>query len=270
MRNYIVIVKKCAGTEQYTVVADSPEEVVEQYLKHIHVQANILKVNHFGLADIVVRLADGKRCPNNFYKIQFVSYTISEKEIEEQKKWTNRNTLVPMNYINSGEYRRKFDIIADGNIQLARTLYHYAKEMLIHRSGTEFEDMLWYDMRTFSEVDYAKTEKVTKEIQYPQYRIEKLKSYQNGTLLTMHTHPNSAVPSTADFNGFVERNYFASYVICHNGQIFQYSATQFIDENDARLYNVYINKWLREGLSIGQALENACNNIGYIAAKEVV
>ena len=69
------------------------------------------------------------------------------REIEEQRYGRNKDTIVNFSYIESGEYRRKFDSISD-NIKLNRLLYQLAKKMLKHRSGTLYEDMYWIDIDT--------------------------------------------------------------------------------------------------------------------------
>lgn len=64
--------------------------------------------------------------------------------LEFQRYGRNKSTLVNSKYISSGEYRKKFDKITN-NADLSRLLYSKAKEMLIHRSGTLYEDMYWID-----------------------------------------------------------------------------------------------------------------------------
>ena len=66
---------------------------------------------------------------------------------EGQRYGRNRDTLINKTYINSGNYRRKFDLISD-DIKLKRLLYLLAKKMLTHRAGTLFEDMYWIDPET--------------------------------------------------------------------------------------------------------------------------
>ena len=61
--------------------------------------------------------------------------------LEFQRYGRNKETTVDSSYISGGEYRRKFDSIID-NAAVSRILYSKAKEMLLHRSGTLFEDML--------------------------------------------------------------------------------------------------------------------------------
>ena len=75
---------------------------------------------------------------------------------ERQRYGRNKNTVVNQTYIASGEYRRKFDQITSDK-QVNRLIYKVSKEMLLHRSGTEYEDMYWIDAKTGS-VIYAQKE----------------------------------------------------------------------------------------------------------------
>ena len=67
--------------------------------------------------------------------------------LEYQRYGRNKETLVNKSYIESGEYRRKFDNATD-NRKLNKALYDAAKTALKHRSGTELEDMYWFDGET--------------------------------------------------------------------------------------------------------------------------
>lgn len=62
------------------------------------------------------------------------------KEQEVQRYGRNKNTVVNHSYINSGEYRKKFDGISNDKA-LNRKVYQITKKMLEHRSGTLLEDM---------------------------------------------------------------------------------------------------------------------------------
>ena len=59
---------------------------------------------------------------------------------EDQRYGRDKSTVVNKTYIESGEFRRKFDSIVD-DPKIARILYSLAKEMLLHRSGTHIEDI---------------------------------------------------------------------------------------------------------------------------------
>ena len=69
------------------------------------------------------------------------------REIEEQRSGRNRNTTINNTYINSGGYRKKFDNISSDE-SLNRLLFQLAKKMLLHRTGTLYEDMYWVDLET--------------------------------------------------------------------------------------------------------------------------
>ncbi len=62
--------------------------------------------------------------------------------MEDQRYGRDKSSLVNKTYIDGGDYRNKFDKITD-NPEIARILYYLSKEMLLHRSGTQTEDMYW-------------------------------------------------------------------------------------------------------------------------------
>ena len=77
----------------------------------------------------------------------------------------NKNTTINHAYVNSGEYRKKFDKISD-NIKLNRLLYQLVKQILNHRSGTLFEDMYWIDSNNLKIVAEETSALIEKEIVY--------------------------------------------------------------------------------------------------------
>ena len=123
---------------------------------------------------------------------------------ELQRYGRNKNTLVNHAYIESGEYRRKFDQITD-NPDVNRVLYQKAKEMLYHRSGTEIEDMYWIDGDTGDVIASVTNETIKRGIRANKAILNKLANYEN--IIALHTHPSSMPPSGADFIAFFERKY---------------------------------------------------------------
>lgn len=77
---------------------------------------------------------------------------MEETEIEEQRYGRNKDTQINLSYIDSGEYRRKFDLLS-GDPELNKLIYQLAKKILKHRSGTKFEDMYWINSETKSYFD---------------------------------------------------------------------------------------------------------------------
>ena len=117
--------------------------------------------------------------------------------LEFQRYGRNKETTVDSSYISGGEYRRKFDSIID-NAAVSRILYSKAKEMLLHRSGTLFEDMYWFDGASGAVLASVLDETAEEQIGYTTAVARAIDGVVN--LIAMHTHPNSMPPSIADFN----------------------------------------------------------------------
>lgn len=158
--------------------------------------------------------------------------------LEYQRYGRNKETVINHTYINSGEYRSKFDRITD-NISINRILYNKAKEMLNHRSGTKYEDMYWIDGETGSVLASALDEQQESAVRYTNAIKKAISGKEN--LIAFHTHPNSMPPSVADFNSMLTHKYSVAFVLCHDGTIIQYVSNQEINET---LYSLYVSEFL--------------------------
>lgn len=147
------------------------------------------------------------------------------KEQEVQRYGRNKNTVVNHSYINSGEYRKKFDGISNDKA-LNRKVYQITKKMLEHRSGTLLEDMYWIDIDSLEVVASETEQKIENRIKYS--RATKKAIAQNDNLLVIHTHPNSMPPSICDFNSALKNKYRLCIVCCHNGKIFMYHSKKHV------------------------------------------
>ncbi len=175
--------------------------------------------------------------------------------MEQQRKGRNKETIVNSAYINSGEYKRKFDNIAD-NAELSRLLYKLAKNMLIHRSGTEFEDMYWIDLDEIRVIAEETNSLVKKRIIYSNKTIKKIQLCKN--IITIHSHPDSFPPSIADFNSNYDHNYVVGIVACHNGKLYMYSANERINED---YYKLVVEGFLKTGYNEEEAQIKALENL---------
>ena len=179
-----------------------------------------------------------------------------EKETEFQRLGRNKSTQINKTYINSGEYRKKFELLSDSK-ELNRLIYKLAKKMLKHRTGTEFEDMYWVDLDTLMVVAKELNAKKIREVVYSDKTKKIVRKYKNDLtkrLLTIHTHPRSFPPSIPDFNANYENEYNIGIVICHDGKIFLYSANEKLNEN---YYNLLVAKKLGQGYNDYEARINA-------------
>lgn len=175
--------------------------------------------------------------------------------LEYQRYGRNKNTIVNKTYIESGEYRRKFDKLTD-NSEINRKIYIKAKEALIHRSGTELEDMFWFDSTSGMLIAQETNSTAKRSITYS----DKTRSVveRNNNPIALHTHPSSMPPSAADFNSCFRNNYKIGFIACHNGRLFAYTSNQEISE---MLYELYISESIASGLSEYDAQLNSLNKI---------
>lgn len=160
--------------------------------------------------------------------------------LEQQRYGRNKNTVINHTYIESGEYRRKFDKITD-NKEINRILYLKAKEMLNHRSGTLYEDMYWIDAESGEIIAAALNENNVKRIDYNKALLKKI---ENRNLITVHTHPHSFPPSINDFNSAFKHGYNLCLVICHDGKVFKYGAYEECYED---LYLIKLASFIKDG-----------------------
>jgi hypothetical protein len=175
--------------------------------------------------------------------------------LEFQRYGRNKETTVDSSYISGGEYRRKFDSIID-NAAVSRILYSKAKEMLLHRSGTLFEDTYWFDGASGAVLASVLDETAEEQIGYTTAVARAIEGVVN--LIAMHTHPNSMPPSIADFNSAFRHKYAVSIVICHDGSVYIYASAQEVPEY---LYKLYVENFLRIGYTDKEAQLAALDKI---------
>lgn len=139
--------------------------------------------------------------------------------------------------------------------------------MLIHRSGTEFEDMYWIDLDEIRVIAEETNPLVKKRIIYSNKIIKKSQSCKN--IIIIHSHPDSFPPSIADFNSNYDHNYVVGIVACHNGKLYMYSANERINED---YYKLVVEVFLKIGYNEEEAQIKALENLQinfYIKFKEV-
>ncbi|MCM1436257.1 MAG: phage minor capsid protein, partial [Ruminococcus flavefaciens] len=161
--------------------------------------------------------------------------------LENQRYGRNKTTLVNKTYIESGEYKRKYDNATD-NQEVNKTLYDCAKTALKHRSGTVFEDMYWIDSET-GRIALSVTDSTDERaIIYTDKIRNTIKNNKN--IVTLHTHPSSMPPSISDLNSCCANKYKIGFVACHDGRVFGYTSNTVVNE---QIYNMYIQRYTKDG-----------------------
>ena len=145
---------------------------------------------------------------------------LSEKEASK-KKYEYENTVVNKKVINSANYRKRIGK-ATINEKVNRSIWQAAREMLFHRSGTKYEDLAFIDSATGKQqinknFDKERTAKPNKPMN------QMLRKSEQNTIIAIHNHPGSNVPSLADLRACAKRQYKFGMVVGHDGKIYKYN-----------------------------------------------
>lgn len=94
--------------------------------------------------------------------------------------------------------------------------------MLSHRSGGNFEDLSFIDSQTgkyITRTDYNIDSKC-----FPSKRMmDMVLNAEPNTIIAVHNHPSSTVPSLSDINTALNKHYKYGVAACHNGDIYKYT-----------------------------------------------
>lgn len=162
---------------------------------------------------------------------------------EGERITKSKEYAVDPKIIQSRTYAEKFDHMASSP-QERREYLKAAKEMLLHRSGQNGEDLYLYNRSTgkwFKSTagNEAGTPEYTKAI------IDAISKSKPGQLVAFHNHPASMPPSASDLNAALQNGYSTGYIICHDGTIFEYTTPmQYIDN---RIYEIRIENYKEKG-----------------------
>ena len=173
--------------------------------------------------------------------------------IEEQERMqSSSDYAVPKDLVKSREFRSKFDSM-DSDKKIQRQYYQVAKKMLSHRSGTNGEDLYFYNTRTkkwYSSTTgtQAGTPDYTEEIR------RALQESEKDEIVSFHNHPLGMPPSDGDLNAALKNGYQKGYTIGHDGTVFEYTAPkEFIPPS---VYDAGRTKYTKKGCSEFEAQLN--------------
>lgn len=142
-------------------------------------------------------------------------------EAENSKLKTDTpQTIVNNSMLYSPEYRKLFDQLGESP-KITRKIFQNSRKALLHRTGTEFEDLIFINSNTGevrSRIDYD----VKKQVM-PSEKMKKMVLSFPNTIISIHNHPGSAMPSLSDINSCRDRKYKYGIIVCHNGNLFKYT-----------------------------------------------
>lgn len=154
---------------------------------------------------------------------------------EESKNKYDSTAVNPV--IKTAKYRNIYNNL-DETVEVQRVASERARSMMIHRSGTKYEDLTFVDSKTgkyLTRDDYEVENEVL-----PSRRMRLMVT--NGepyTIIAIHNHPGSHLPSMSDLNSAYVHKYKYGLIACHNGNVVKYTVK---GEYDPLLVNIYLDK----------------------------
>ena len=160
---------------------------------------------------------------------------------------TGENT-VDLKYINSDEYKRKFNGIT-GNPKVDKQLHSQAVAQLTHRNGTYGEDLTLINAET-GNIEGRQSKSLSENgVEYNNSLNKAVEHNPPYSLISIHNHPTNNPPTGSDLVSNGSRKYKLGVVVTHNGRVFTYKAgnTPFlansfdniVDKNRSKGYNEY-------------------------------
>lgn len=165
-------------------------------------------------------------------------------QIEKEESKNKYNNTVTSQFIKTPDYRNLYNNL-DEPTEIQRTACKKAREMLSHRSGTKYEDLTYINAETgkhLTRTDYN----VEGQVIPNKPMREMLNSAKPYTIISIHNHPGSAMPSMTDIDSAYAKKYKYGIIACHNGYVFKYQVTgeydllyadMLLDKAQIALYN---------------------------------
>ena len=153
----------------------------------------------------------------------FEEFKTKYLEAAEENSKNQYDSTAVSPFVKTSGYRKLYNNL-DESVDIQRTACKKAREMLAHRSGTKFEDMTFINTATgeaLTRTDYEVENQVL-----PSKRMRRMVSEaEPHTVIAIHNHPGSSVPSYTDIRSAYERKYKYGLIACHDGKLMRYKVT---------------------------------------------
>ena len=153
--------------------------------------------------------------------LNFEDWKASRESEESKKKYKYANTVVKKSLLKSSSYRKKFNQVS-GNTRVNRIAWNLSKDILEHRSGTKFEDLAFINVVS-EEYAVNKDYDVESKAKMNKPMKKLLAESETGTIIAIHNHPGSSVPSIPDLRACIQSGYKTGIAVCHDGKVYIYS-----------------------------------------------
>lgn len=143
-------------------------------------------------------------------------YVISEHEAIKEENIAKGGFPITK-YVDTERFHKPFMGLVNPNVD--ETLCKQARIMLKHRNGSLYEDIVAIDARTGEVLQISNTYEKALECGFTTQQEAILAA--GPEFGTLHCHPGSSVPSSADYRGLFERKKQTfSTVTCFNGTVY--------------------------------------------------
>ena len=145
----------------------------------------------------------------------------NSKVSEKGNSYRAGSNDVNLNYINSSAYRKKFNKLT-GNSKVNDAIRRYSQASLIHRNGTDGEDLYIIDSKTGKLLLRKISSTQSMEVSVGFKEIENIRKKYAGAI-GIHNHPSNILPTGSDFAAAGYRKYSFGIAVTHDGRLFKYS-----------------------------------------------
>ena len=186
------------------------------------------------------------------WKEKYVEKNRRFDEGEQSKKGIFIDTKINEKAINSKTYRDKFNNL-DESTEVIKGIYNESKKILKHRSKTKFEDLVFIDSVT-NEVKSVTDCNIVSAVKATNGMQDMLKKSADYSIIAIHNHPNSSLPSMSDIATAWKRKYKYGLIVCHDGKLIKYSVSNDLNTN-YNLINRNIDKLMNLEYNTSEYME---------------
>ena len=209
--------------------------------------------DEFTTGERVARGADGKKyyVPENMtyeeWKKSFADGN-TEKGISGKYSQKTHDNKVDVGFVKSTEYRKKFENL-DENENTQKAIWHKSRDILVHRNGTNKEDMYLISVIDGKIKGKSVAAKEDNIVEYNKSLRDAVEIEPRGTLISIHNHGTNIPPTGADFASAGYRGYRKGIVVCHNGDVYVYEVGD--KPFSQRLFDETVEKYRKSGYNKG-------------------
>ena len=138
---------------------------------------------------------------------------------EESKRKYDSTAISPS--VKTSEYRKIYNNL-DEPAKMQRIAHNAARNMLVHRDGTKYEDLAYINSQT-GEIMVRNDYDVENEVVPSKRMMRMIARSPDNSIIAIHNHPGSTVPSITDINTAYKRKYKYGIIACHNGTVMKYA-----------------------------------------------